>query len=86
MVQQQGFCSKPGSNAKMIQFYHNKGIDMLKLGCKLPILANICLHKSTNYKLCPFCENDKNLCEKKREDMSSRKYDALFCWFIIKLR
>ena len=33
---------------KMIQFYHNKGIDMLKLGCTLPNLANICLHKSTN--------------------------------------
>ena len=33
---------------KMIEFYHNKGIDMLKLGCTLPILANICLHKSTD--------------------------------------
>ena len=29
------------------QFYHNKGIDMLKLGCTLPNLANLCLHKST---------------------------------------
>ena len=27
---------------KMIEFYHNKGIDMLKLGCTLPNLANIC--------------------------------------------
>ena len=25
---------------KMIQFYHNKGIDMFKLGCTLPNLAN----------------------------------------------
>ena len=33
---------------KMVKFYHNKGIDMLKLGCTLPNLANICLHKSTN--------------------------------------
>ena len=56
---------------KMIQFYHNKGIDMLKLGCTLPNLANICLHRSTNYKFYPFCESDKDLCEKIREDMTS---------------
>ena len=55
---------------KMIQFYHKKGIDMLKLGCTLPNLANICLHKSTNYKFYPFCESDKDLCEKTREDMT----------------
>ena len=34
---------------KMIEFYHEKGIDMLKLGCTLPNLANICSHKSTKY-------------------------------------
>ena len=28
---------------KMIDFYHDKDIDMLKLGCTLPNLANICL-------------------------------------------
>ena len=55
---------------KMIHFYHKKGIDMLKLGCTLPNLANICLHKSTNYKFYPFCESDKDLCEKIREDMT----------------
>ena len=55
---------------KMIQFYYNKGIDMLKLGCTLPNLANICLHKSTNYKFYPFCESDKDLCKKIREDMT----------------
>ena len=33
---------------KMIQFYYNKGIDELKLGCTLPNLANICPQKSTN--------------------------------------
>ena len=55
----------------MIQFYHNKGIDMLKLGCTLPNLANISLHKSTNYKFYPFCESDKDLCEKIREDRTS---------------
>ena len=35
---------------KMIEFYHQKEIDMLKLGCTLPNLANICLHKSTDSK------------------------------------
>ena len=28
---------------KMIEFYHNKGFDIVKLGCTLPILASICL-------------------------------------------
>ena len=54
---------------KMIAFYHHKGVDMLKLGCTLPNLANICLHKSTNAKFYPFTENDKNLLEKIRDDM-----------------
>ena len=54
---------------KMIDFYHNKGIDMLKLGCPLPNLANICLHKSTRAKFYPFTETDKDLLEKIREDM-----------------
>ena len=54
---------------KMIEFYHNKGIDMLKLGCTLSNLANICLHKSTNSNFYPFTESDKDLLEKIREDM-----------------
>ena len=54
---------------KMIGFYHNKGIDMLKLGCTLPNLANICLHKSTNAKFYPFTNSDKDLLAKIREDM-----------------
>ena len=54
---------------KMIEIYHNKGIDMLKLGCTLPNLANICLHKSTDSKFYPFTESDKDLLEKIREDM-----------------
>ena len=35
---------------KMIEFYHKKGIDRLKLGCTLSNLANTCLHKSTRAK------------------------------------
>ena len=54
---------------KMIEFYHNKGIDMLKLGCTLPNLANVCLHKSKDSKFYPFTESDKDLLEKIREDV-----------------
>ena len=54
---------------KMIDFYHNKGIDMLKLGCTLPKLANICLHKSTDSKFYPFTQSDKNFLEKIRKAM-----------------
>ena len=42
---------------------------MLKLGCTLPNLANICLHKSTDAKFYLFTESDKDLLEKVREDM-----------------
>ena len=44
---------------KMMEFYHNKEIDMLKLVCTLPNLANICLHKSTNSKFYPFLKQTK---------------------------
>ena len=54
---------------KMLDFYHKKGIDMLKLGCTLPILANICLHKSTSAKFYPFTGTDKDLLQEIREDM-----------------
>ena len=42
---------------------------MLRLGCTLPNLSNICLHKSTTAKLYPFTENDKDLLEKIRDEM-----------------
>ena len=54
---------------KMTDFYHNKGIEMLKLGCTLPTLANICLRKSTDSKIYPFTESDKDLLEKIRKIM-----------------
>ena len=49
---------------KLLVFYHKKGIDMLKLGCTLPILTNICLHKTTSAKFYPFTETDKDLLQK----------------------
>ena len=53
----------------MLAFYHKKEIDMLKLGCIFPNLANICLHKSTGAKFHPFTETDKTLLQKIREHM-----------------
>ena len=54
---------------KMIAFYHDKYIDLLKLGFTLPDLTNICLHKSTDAKFYPITEGDKDLLEKIREDV-----------------
>ena len=39
---------------KKIAFYHDKDLDMVKLGCILANLANICLHKSTDANFSPF--------------------------------
>ena len=55
---------------KMIEFYHDKGRDMLKPGCTLPNLANICLQKSTDYKFYTFFSSDSDLLEKNWEDMT----------------
>ena len=49
---------------KLIALYNDKDIDMLKLGCTLPNLANICLHKSTDANFYPFMEGDKVVLEK----------------------
>ena len=54
---------------KMIEFYHQKEIDMLKLGFTLPRLATICLLKSTDSKFYSFTASDKDLLEKIREEM-----------------
>ena len=53
----------------MIASCHDKDIDMLKLGCTLPNVANICSHKSTDAKFYPFTEGDKYLLEKIRGDI-----------------
>ena len=54
---------------KLFAFYHDKIIDMLKLGCTLPNLANICLYKSTDANFYSFTEGDKDQLEKIREDV-----------------
>ena len=53
----------------MVAFYRKKGINMLKLGCTLPNLANICLYKSNSAKIYPFTETDKDMLQKIREDI-----------------
>ena len=54
---------------KMVEFCHNKGNDMLKLGYTIPKRANICLHSSTSAKFCPFTESDRDFPSKVQEDM-----------------
>ena len=54
---------------KKVEFYHNKGTDMQKLGCSLPNLANVCLHSSTSAKFYPFTERDKDFHSQVRENM-----------------
>ena len=54
---------------KKMEFYHNKGIDILKLGCTLPNLANIYFHNSKKKNFL-FNESDKDLHDKIRKDMT----------------
>ena len=56
---------------KIVEFYHNKSIDMLKLGCTKRNLANIGLLSSTGAKSYPFTACDKELASKVWEDMVS---------------
>ena len=51
---------------KVITFHH-KNINILKLGCTLRNLAEICLHKYTDTIFYPFTEADKDLLQKIRD-------------------
>ena len=57
---------------KMIEFYPiwENGIGMLKLGCTLTNLVNICVHMSTDSKFYHFTESDKDMLENILEDMN----------------
>ena len=46
---------------KMLQFYHQKGIDMLKLGFTLPNLANRILRSSIPLEFFPFNQKVESL-------------------------
>ena len=54
---------------KMVDFYHDKNYNMLKLDCTLPNLANFCLYKTTNAKFYPFTAGDEDVLKKIREDV-----------------
>ena len=53
-----------GELQEKIDFYHNKGTDLLKLGCTLLKLAEIWLLKAIVSNFYPFIETDKGLLEK----------------------
>ena len=54
---------------KMIAFYHDKDIAVLKLGGTLQNLVNICLNKSTDEKIFALTEGFKDMLQKIREDV-----------------
>ena len=47
----------------MVDFYHNKGIGMLKIRCTLSNLENLCLDKSTTATFYPSIESNGDLLE-----------------------
>ena len=53
---------------KLIAFYHDKCINIMKLGCTLPYLANNCLHKPTVARFYSFTKGKKDPLEKIHED------------------
>ena len=54
---------------KLTSIDYDKDIDVLKLGCPLPSLANICSHESTDVKFYPFTEGDRDVLDKIWEDV-----------------
>ena len=54
----------------LVEFHNNKGNELLELGCTLQNLATRWLQKSATAKFYPFIEINKDLLEKKREDMA----------------
>ena len=54
---------------KIIEFYQNKGVDLLKFWCSIRNLANIGLLSSITAKIYPFGESDKDLLLKVWEDI-----------------
>ena len=69
MVQKLGCWANAWSDEKLMEFYHSKRIDTVKLGCALSNLANISLHSSTIVKFYPFLEGDEDLLQKIGKDM-----------------
>ena len=72
LVQKQMSRANIVSYAETSQVLSQLGIDMVKLGCTLPNLANICLHNSNCANFYPLTESDKDLLSKVRENMVGR--------------
>ena len=68
---------KSSKNAKIIEFYHNRGTNLLILDCTIPILANMGLHKSTNYTFQFFLQKWQRFVQKKREDTTEGTFFVL---------
>ena len=66
----------------MVDFCHNKRLDMLNFGCILPKLANTCLHKSVTAKSQLFTESGRDLLEEIRVDMVGGP-SILFTWNVV---
>ena len=64
---------------KVIDFYHNRGTNLLILECTLPMLANMCLHKSTNYTFHFFSKMTK-ICSKKKQEETSEGTSFVLIW------
>ena len=56
------------ASQNMVELYHNKGIDILKLGCTLLNLTNIFLQSPISAKIYPFMGSEKDELPEVRED------------------
>ena len=54
---------------KIIASYHDKDIHMIKVGCTLPNLTNICLQESVFAKFYPFTKGDEEFLKKNRQNV-----------------
>ena len=54
---------------RMMQFYHDRGVDVFKCGCTLPSIANRILHGSTKALFHPFAQKDEDLAENLRTNV-----------------
>lgn len=54
---------------RMLNFYHSRDVDLMKVGYTLPSIANRMLHKSTSLKFHPFAQKDEDLAIKIRSNV-----------------
>ena len=64
---------------EVIAFYHNKNGDLLKLGCTLIKLSNICVHKFFDAYLYSSSEGDKDFFQKIKEYIVGGPFVVFTC-------